>query len=234
MAEYDGEIKIRTKIDNTDMSSQLMQIENRMEKTAKKAQNLEAAMRELENSKIPTDEYKEVQDQIQKAETKLSSLNDKMEKFTELGGKTDSSRFKSMQYDIADLENTIAYARGELEAMEEEGTAFKDVKATKEYQNLSDKLRQANSEMNVLSKKHDEVIAKQKKVGSGAKQIEKVGKSAKKASDLMTTFLSRFKGITLSLLVFNWITKGFNVMVAAFKEGIQNICSLHGRSMLLR
>ena len=90
MAEYDGEIKIRTKIDNTDMSSQLMQIENRMEKTAKKAQNLEAAMRELENSKIPTDEYKEVQDQIQKAETKLSSLNDKMEKFTELGGKTDS------------------------------------------------------------------------------------------------------------------------------------------------
>lgn len=205
-----------------------MQIENRMEKTAKKAQDLENAMRDLEKSKIPTDEYKEVQDQIQKAETKLSSLNDKMEKFTELGGKTDSARFKSMQYDMADLENTISYARGELEAMEEEGTAFKDVKATKEYQNLSDKLRQTNSEMNALSKKHDEIIAKQKKVGSGAKQIEKVGKSAKKASGLMSTLLSRLKGITLSLLVFNWITKGFNAMVAAFKDGIQNMAKYSG------
>lgn len=220
---YDGEIRIKTKIENADMSSQLMQLENRMEKTARKAQDLEKAMRELESRKMPTDDYKEVQDQIQKAQDKLSSLNDRMEKFLELGGKKSSSTFKNMQYDVADLENTIAYAKGELEAMEEDGTAFKDVKATEEYQKLSAQLRDANNEMSVLQKRHDEIIDKQKKVGAGAKQIEKVGKSAKKSAGLMSTLLSRLKGITLSLLIFNWITKAFNAMVGSFKTGIQNM-----------
>ena len=220
---YDGEIRIKTKIENADMSSQLMQLENRMEKTARKAQQLEAAMREMENRKIPTDEYKEVQDQIQKAQDRLSGLNDRMEKFLELGGKKSSSTFKNMQYDMADLENTIAYAKGELEAMEEDGTAFKDVKATEEYRKLSDRLGDTNREMAILSKKHDEIIDKQKKVGSGAKQIEKVGKSAKKSAGLMSTLLSRLKGIALSLLIFNWITKAFNGMVDSFKTGIQNM-----------
>ena len=186
-------------------------------------QDLEKAMRELESRKMPTDDYKEVQDQIQKAQDKLSSLNDRMEKFLELGGKKSSSTFKNMQYDVADLENTIAYAKGELEAMEEDGTAFKDVKATEEYQKLSAQLRDANNEMSVLQKRHDEIIDKQKKVGAGAKQIEKVGKSAKKSAGLMSTLLSRLKGITLSLLIFNWITKAFNAMVGSFKTGIQNM-----------
>lgn len=220
---YDGEIRIKTKIENADMSSQLMQLENRMEKTARKAQDLEKAMRELESRKMPTDDYKEVQDQIQKAQDKLSSLNDRMEKFLELGGKKSSSTFKNMQYDVADLENTIAYAKGELEAMEEDGTAFKDVKATEEYQKLSAQLRDANNEMSVLQKRHEEIIDKQKKVGAGAKQIEKVGKSAKKSAGLMSTLLSRLKGIALSLLIFNWITKAFNAMVGSFKTGIQNM-----------
>lgn len=225
---YDGEIRIKTKIENADMSSQLMQLENRMEKTARKAQQLEDAMREMESQKIPTEEYKEVQTQIQKAQDKLSGLNDRMEKFLELGGKKSSTTFKNMQYDMADLENTIAYAKGELEAMEEDGTAFKDVKATEEYRKLSDQLGETNREMDILSKKHDEIIDKQKKVGSGAKQIEKVGKSAKKSAGLMSTLLSRLKGIALSLLIFNWITKAFNAMVESLKTGIQNMAKYSG------
>lgn len=212
---YDGEIRIKTKIDNADMSSQLMQLENRMEKTARKAQQLEAALREMENQKIPTDEYKEVQDQIQKAQDKLSGLNDRMEKFLELGGKKSSSTFKNMQYDMADLENTIAYARGELEAMEEDGTAFKDVKATEEYKKLSAQLRDTNNEMKVLSKRHDEIM-------------NKASKMAKKTSGLFSTLLSRLKGIALSLLIFNWITKAFNGMVDSFKTGIQNMARYSG------
>lgn len=86
-----------------------------------------------------------------------------------------------------------------------------------------DKYDESVKKLSEVREEIKQINSEQKKVGSGAKQIEKVGKSAKKASDLMATFLSRFKGITLSLLVFNWITKGFNVMVAAFKEGIQNM-----------
>lgn len=225
---YDGEIRIKTKIENADMSSQLMQLENRIEKTARKAQDLEKAMRELESRRIPTDDYKELQDQIQKAQDKLSAFKKEMENYLKLGGKSSDNTFKDMQQTAVSFENTLVDAKKSLQAMEENGTAFKDVKATDEYQKLATQLRDANNEMSVLQKRHDEIIDKQKKVGVGAKQIEKVGKSAKKSAGLMSTLLSHLKGIALSLLIFNWITKAFNAMVESFKTGIQNMAKYSG------
>lgn len=245
--KYDGEVRIRTKFDSGNLTSQIMQVENRMEKTAQKAQKLESAMRELENQKIPTEEYEEVQNQISKAEKKLSSLNDRMSKFLELGGKKDSTSFKSMQYDAEDLQKTLQYAKGEQQALIEDGKAFQDVKATPEYQKLSEQLRQTNGEMDVLTKKHSELMEKQQKTGSlGEKAFGKI-KSAvqktksvissffskltsgsKKASGLLGTFASRLKGISLSLLVFNWISKGFNAMISSMKAGIQSYAKYSG------
>lgn len=48
-------------------------------------------------------------------------------------------------------------------------------------------------------------------------------KGTNKSSKLLITMGSRLKGIALSLLVFNWISKGFNVMVSAMKAGFQNL-----------
>ena len=52
LAEYDGEIRINTKINTKDVSSQMMQLENRMQKTAQKAQQLESQMRKLEQQNV--------------------------------------------------------------------------------------------------------------------------------------------------------------------------------------
>jgi len=49
----------------------------------------------------------------------------------------------------------------------------------------------------------------------------KVG--GKESNGLFKTMMSRLKGIALSLLIFNWITKGFNAMVSALKAGFQNL-----------
>ena len=130
MAEYDGEIRINTKINTKDVSSQMMQLENRMQKTAQKAQQLESQMRKLEQQKIPTDEFGEIQKQIENAEHRLAALNDRMTKFLETGGNADSKTFKNMQYDAAELENTLEYARGEMQALKEAGGAYVDPRAT--------------------------------------------------------------------------------------------------------
>lgn len=220
---YDGEIRIRTLIDNGKASSQLLQLETKFQKLTSEAKKLTDGMREIERTKIPTDDYKAVQDQISKAEAKLATLNDRMQKFKELGGKANSQTFKGMQYDAEQLANTIKYARGELLDMESSGMAYVDPKGTEEYQKKAEKLHEVNGQLDVTKKKMEEVAAKEAKVGSGSKQIEKVGNAAKKSAELMSTFLSRLKGITLSLFIFNWITKGFNAMVSAFKDGIQNM-----------
>ena len=223
---YDGEIRIKTKIENADMSSQLMQLENRMEKTARKAQQLEDAMREMASKKIPTDEYKKLTDQIEEAKKKAEEANEELNQMRELGFKDENLQPYIKSLDDATREvNKLAEAKAKLEAT---NAAYNDPTNTAEYQKLSDQLSDANREMAMLSKRHDEIIAKQSGIGSGAKQIEKVGKAAKKSAGFMSTLLSRLKGIALSLLIFNWITKAFNAMVESFKTGIQNMAKYSG------
>ena len=279
--KYDGEIRIRTKFDNGSLTSQIMQVENRMEKTAQKAQKLESSMRELEKKKIPSDsyvalekqfdvlvekgkklseslkgtekyvpakQYVETEKALDSVSVKQDHLRKKMEAWVELGKKTNTTSYKKMQMDFAALgkeadllidklkkmdENgqdkvlsekwkTIksqmaqtgaeaSRVKAQMQEMESSGTAYINPKNTEEYQKLSEQLRQTNGEMDVLTKKHDELIAKQQKVGDGFKRT----------SGLISTMMSRLKGLTLSLFIFNWISKGFNVMVNAFKEIFQ-------------
>lgn len=58
---------------------------------------------------------------------------------------------------------------------------------------------------------------------SGTKFFNTIAKGSKKASGLLGTIGSRLKGIALSLLVFNWISKAFNAMVSGMKEGFRNL-----------
>lgn len=290
---YDGEIRIRTLIENGKASSQLLQLEAKFQKLISEAKKLTDGMREIEKMKVPTEEYKnlqnqfdalvvkgkklsetlkgtekyvpteeylQVQKQLEQAEAKLNKLKDAKERFFATGGKEKSTAFQKMQYDINLLERSIPFIKGELQDiessgkdrrisdkwqeiknqmaqagteaskvkaqmrdMEASGTANIDPKSTAEYQKKAEKLQEVNRQLGVTKKKMEEVAAKEAKVGSGSKQIEKVGNAAKKSAELMSTFLSRLKGITLSLFIFNWITKGFNAMVSAFKDGIQNM-----------
>lgn len=318
---YDGEIRIKTKIDNADMSSQFMQLENRMEKSAanvdnlqskfdtftdkiKSSQNktveLQAKLEKLAAIRVPTDEYKKISEQMEQARQKMAAANEELNQMRELGFKDEN-----LQSYIKNLDNAskkawdLAAAKTKLELA---NGAFVDQTNTEEYQKILDKLNEQKQKTNELEDaqskvkeeidaeiaeqnrlnsifqsatvtnqrlvdllkeekdvesqiadmknagltsgydKYDEAEGKlskireeikkinseQKKVGSGAKQIENVGKAAKKSAGMMSSLLSRLKGITLSLLIFNWITKAFNGMVDSFKTGIQNMARYSG------
>lgn len=68
------------------------------------------------------------------------------------------------------------------------------------------------------------MVSKLRLLGSTAKKsFGTVNKSAKKTGGLMGTIASRFKGIALSLLLFNWVTKAFNGVVKSIKDGFGNL-----------
>lgn len=83
-----AEVRIRAIIENGDVTSRVLQMEAKFQKLAKCASKLDDGMREIEKRKIPTEEYKEMQDYLEKATEKLSKLNDRMYKFEDLGGNT--------------------------------------------------------------------------------------------------------------------------------------------------
>lgn len=89
----------------------------------------------------------------------------------------------------------------------------------KEYDSLSLQLQDVNKSIGECR----EGLSKAKK--SGEKTFSALNKNAKKSSGIFGAISSRLKGLALSLLIFNWISKGFNAMVAAMKEGFKNLAS---------
>ena len=75
MAQYDGSVRINTEITTKKASAQLMTLENRIVKTADKVASLRSKMDSLKNAKIPTQEYKEIQKQIEDTEKKFTALS---------------------------------------------------------------------------------------------------------------------------------------------------------------
>ena len=108
---------------NNEYSAQEQKVESLRQKVASYA-----------NQNIPTTEYKEISDQISKAEAKLNQLTASQERFITNGGKKNTSTYKKMQYDIDELANTIKYARSELIDLEVSGKAFSTGVNTKEAQ----------------------------------------------------------------------------------------------------
>lgn len=223
MAEYDGEIRIKTLIENGEASSKLMQMESQFQKLARESDKFSKTLKDLASQKIPTEEYKAVQMQIEKDTASLDKLLARMDKFLETGGSSKSTTFKKMQYDVEELTNSIKYAKGELAAMESSGTAFIDPTTTEEYSKLSEKLLDVQSKQEVLNQKMRETAANEKSIGAGAKDIEKVGKSAKKSSGLISDMAKRIKQTVVSFAIFGAVMKVSQTISKAFTEGIQNM-----------
>nr|DAJ86736.1 MAG TPA: minor tail protein [Caudoviricetes sp.] len=223
MAEYDGEIRIKTLIENGEASSKLMQMESQFQKLARESDKFSKTLKDLASQKIPTEEYKAVQMQIEKDTASLDKLLARMDKFLETGGSSKSTTFKRMQYDVEELTNSIKYAKGELAAMESSGTAFIDPTTTEEYSKVSEKLLDVQNKQEILNQKMRETAANEKTIGAGAKDIEKVGKSAKKSSGLISNMAKRIKQTVVSFAIFGAIMKVSQTISKAFTEGIQNM-----------
>lgn len=226
MADYDASVRVHTEVD----SSQMQKMQIQIDKATAKVSDLSNKLEELKNKKVPTKEYQEISEQITRAQARLNSLNDRQRKMIELG-KNSGAAWDSLKYDIEEVKNEIECAKYDMEDLVEKGKAFKIGGDENEIAGLEGKLKIAEAELSALNTKQQEMIDKQSggtagfhKLASSANRCFKTIQSGtKKSNGLLSTMKSRLKGIALSLLVFSWITKGFNAMVSAMKEGFHNL-----------
>lgn len=145
---------------NNEYSAQEQKVESLRQKVASYA-----------NQRIPTTEYKEISDQISKAEAKLNQLTASQERFVANGGKKNTSTYKKMQYDIDELANTIKYARSELIDLEVSGKAFSTGVNTKEAQADMERLATAERRLadmqNRLNTSYSGIKSKLASYGTG-------------------------------------------------------------------
>ena len=132
-----------------ELDTKFKRLQAQMSKTVTKARELENAMSDLEDAQVPTDEYKEISDQIDKARDALVKLLDKQQKFIEVGGDTSSRTYLNMQYDVEQLRETIEYAEGELQELVDTGAAFKLGSETDQYQQYASQLGDVNNTLRI-------------------------------------------------------------------------------------
>ncbi len=230
MAKYDASIRVDTRIGIKEASAQLMTLENRIAKTADRIAGLRSKMDALKDAKIPTQQYTDAQKEVDKYTDSLKKAKEKIDKLLEVGVDQKSSRFVSAQYDVAQLENKLLDAEAVVKRLEQEGKAFTLGSGTEEYAKLGQQLQYAESELSVLNKRHNELTAKQHKVSDGYKKLgktvkqsfDKINKSVQKSGGFLKTMASRFKGLALSLMIFNQISKAFSAMTSGIKQGFEN------------
>ena len=199
-------------------------LNNQYAEQAKKVDELKRKVAEYENQKVPTQEYADIQQQIDGAQKKLDGLIEKQRKFVELGGKTNSRSYKSMQYDIDELSNSIKYAKGELEDLERTGKAFtygmdtdaaqKDMeRLAKEEAKLSDMNNRLRTSYQSLEQKvkdyRDEIL----KTDKGQKQLSK---SSNRAGMSITKMLG-------TSILFSFVFQAINGVMNAAAEGMNNL-----------
>ena len=212
MAQYDGSIRINTKIDTKNASSQLMSLENRIVKTADKITSLRSKMDSLKNAKIPTQEYSEISAQIQKAEVQFNKLLEKQEQM-QRDGKDNGVAWERLNTKIEEVGNTIKYAKGELKDLVDTGRAFTLGSNTQEYANLGQQLQYAENDLAALSQRQNELISKN---NTAKMSFEKLGASVKKAFSSTSSWI---RNATLSMFGFGKSAKGTNnILNSGFKN----------------
>ncbi|MBO5853111.1 MAG: hypothetical protein J6Q61_00060 [Bacteroidales bacterium] len=172
------------------------------------------------STKADNSDLQKVEQSFKKIEQAADSANRKIK---QQEGSWDSLSAKAEDY------------KTRLRDLEDKGFGFGDKKYDDLYIAWQNAEYAVKKYKDVLNDRTDQGLDRQasavQKIREGFSVAEKSSKKCfksiqdgtKKSNGLLSTFSSRLKGIALSLLVFNWITKGFNAMVSAMKEGFHNL-----------
>lgn len=177
MAQYDGSIRINTKISVKEAEVQLTTLENRMKKTADKITSLRSKMDALKDVKTPTQQYAALTAELDKQIEKLKEWNRYKQEQSEKG-LLNENQIKSVNSRIAETEKRIKNISKEMQRLDSAGQAFTFGTDTKEYAKLGQQLEYAENEMSVLNQKHDIQEMKLKKAGKEYRNFAGKAKSA--------------------------------------------------------
>lgn len=233
MASYDTTVRVGTSIDRRGTEVQLMALENQITKKADKIASIMAKMGEMKDVKLPTEKYKEITAQIDKAEQRLNKLIEKQDQMQQ-EGKTSGVAWDRLISQIDEAKNEIKYAKGELQDLVDTGKAFTLGQDTEEYAKMGQQMQYLQNELSVLTEKHVRLTAKQRSAADAYKQFKERGQEAfqriggliKKANDNINAFGRRLKETAQKHLpLFRRETERAKTSLSGFSSRLKSLLS---------
>lgn len=173
MEKYDGYIRIGTKIDTSKVSTQMATMENRLMKAAQRVQVLKTKLEQLEKTKTPTEEYKNLEKDLAAANREAEKLWNTQAKLSQKG--TFSQEFADAKSEYMSAREYADQLEAKMSQLVADGKAFTLGKDSGEYKKISDDLMISENALAVLNQKHDELVVKENEAAAAAKKLEKSG-----------------------------------------------------------
>lgn len=217
MAEYDGSIRIGTKIEIKEAEKELKTLESSILKTAEKISSLQSKMDALKNVTVPTKEYGDLQKQVESLEKKLLSVYDRQEKFLSTGGKEDSSVYKKMVYDADQLEKKLQSLESAMQTLSDSGRAFTIGEDTEEYKKIAEQIAQLNEQM---QSEQQRIAELQKEITEEEQRLADIKNNATVTDQNIVNLLERRKELMAEIndLQKAGVTEGYKEYDDAQKE----------------
>ena len=199
------------------------------EKQERKVAELKSKLDELGKSKIETEEYKQISDQIKALETDFEKVESKQREWIDMGFPIDSGPIKELDKQLDEIWADMERLQNKQKGMQVSGSAYIDPKSTDTYKNTlqkydeeSQKLERTNgrlySSYNNLKKKVEEYQKKNNKLVLAMQNLQKaaarvgavmknIGSALKSAGSAVKSMVSAMKKAVESMLNFDKQTK---------------------------
>ena len=199
------------------------------EKQERKVAELKSKLDELGKSKIETEGYKLISDQIKALETDFEKVESKQREWIDMGFPIDSGPIKELDKQLDEIWADMERLQNKQKEMQASGSAYIDPKSTDAYKNTlqkydeeSQKLERTNgrlySSYNNLKKKVEEYQKKNNKLVLAMQNLQKaaarvgavmknIGSALKSAGSAVKSMVSAMKKAVESMLNFDKQTK---------------------------
>lgn len=124
MAESVSGIADKAKVALQKQADAFAKLNSQYDEQARKVEDLKKKVDALREDKIPTQEYTDLNKEIDTTNKKLDAAIERQIKFVEIGGKQGSQTFKSMEYDIDNLRKKLEDAEEKKKQLESSGGAY--------------------------------------------------------------------------------------------------------------
>ncbi len=229
MAESVSGIGDKAKIALQKQADSFAKLNSQYDEQTRKVEELKSKVEELKGEKIPTQEYTDLNKEIDSVSKKLDAVIERQIKFVEIGGNRNSQTFKAMEYDIDMLRQKLEEAQQAKAKLESSGGAYttgidteSGQKTMAQYtsaqaalENTLNRLKTSYADLNEKTKEYNSETKKaSKSTGDFQKNLGKTSVSFKK-------MLSYAFGIRSLFALFNRIR-------SAVTDGMKNLVQYSG------
>lgn len=207
MAQYDGAIRIVTKITTKDAEESLSSLEWTIKNSAKEIDKLRKKMYDLKGQKVYTDDYKKLQSDLSQAEETLASWNEELKK------PQSENAIKTINTRIKETKSLIDSIKDEMQILEEKGKAFTLGEDTAQYNAWK---KQIEYEEEAIVKAGDHYI----KLKEGTNEIKNMSAAYRKYLDALEEARNPETGLVSAMDAVKIQT---SYMVDSVKEKVSNL-----------